>query len=113
MHFSDKDPTDLGNVLTGLGYASREDLQDALQSQESLEVLLGKFLITRGLINETQLQEALQVQRDLRSPDKFKRAMASAKLAVQSRSHIQDLARAVSTKSGMVREACLVKAKAR
>jgi hypothetical protein len=113
MHFSDKDPTDLGNVLTGLGYTSRADLQEALGSQDSLEVLLGRFLISRGLINEAQLQEALQVQQDLRSQDKFKRAMASAKLAVQSRTHIRDLALAISEKSGMVRQASLVKARGR
>lgn len=105
--FSERDPTDLGSILTHLGYADQEQIQGVLAEKETVETLMGKLLIARGILDEVQLDEALELQADLRGKDKFKRAMAAAKIASTSKTRIRELAEAISVKSAVVRQHCL------
>lgn len=81
------DPTSLGNVLLELDIITKEQLEQALQEQETLrgDDLLGKLLIANGACTEEEITMAMSAQESLRSKDKSKCAMAVADLAIERR----------------------------
>ena len=103
------DPTSLGNVLIDMGFLTQGDLTRALQERESLEMLMGKLLVARGLISERQLQKALEVQGGLRHKDKYQRAMAVSVVAQESNNNVVELAAALGMKMAGVRASCAKK----
>lgn len=81
------DPTSLGNVLLELSIITEEQLDQALQEQETLrgDDLLGKLLIANGACTEEEISMAMSAQESLRAKDKTKCAMAVADLAIERR----------------------------
>lgn len=55
---------DLGEILTGSGYISEEDLREALRNKPP-EMLLGWYLVLRGKLDESDLFEAISLQQGL------------------------------------------------
>jgi adsorption protein B len=55
---------DLGEILTGSGYISEEDLREALRDKPP-EMLLGWYLVLRGKLDESDLFEAISLQQGL------------------------------------------------
>jgi hypothetical protein len=53
-----KDPTSIGNLAIAKGYATREQVADALRKQEE-RLPLGKILLEQGVLTEPQLDELL------------------------------------------------------
>lgn len=83
-----EDPTSLGNVLLELEIVTREQLDQALEDQQTLrgDDLLGRLLIANGACTEEEITMAMSAQASLRSK-KGKRecAMAVADLALERR----------------------------
>lgn len=52
----------LGEALISRGYLSIDQLQQALNAQESQSILLGQLLVQKGYITPAQLQEVLEMQ---------------------------------------------------
>lgn len=52
----------LGEALISRGYLTIDQLQEALNVQESQSVLLGQLLVKNGYITANQLQEVLEMQ---------------------------------------------------
>jgi DNA-binding response OmpR family regulator len=52
----------LGEALVSRGYLTIDQLQEALNVQESQSVLLGQLLVKNGYITANQLQEVLEMQ---------------------------------------------------
>jgi len=103
------DPTNLGNVLIDMGFLTQDALTRALQERESLEVLMGKLLVAKGLISERQLQKALDVQGGLRHKDKYQRAMAVSEVAQEGNNNVVELASMLGMKVAGVRATCAKK----
>jgi len=107
---SHSDPTSLGAIISSLGYASDEQLQRTLDEQQSVDVLMGKLLVADGVLTLEELEEVIEIQKDLRGKDKFKRAMAASAIALKSRGKsVGELAQVVSTKTTQIRQLCLAK----
>lgn len=54
----------LGEILSGSGYVSREDVDEALRDKPP-DMRLGGYLVLRGLLSEEELCEALSLQQGL------------------------------------------------
>ena len=55
------DPTAIGNLLIGLGYCSKDDIESALSEMEQRRV--GETLVAMNVISAEQLDRALKLQR--------------------------------------------------
>lgn len=84
---SKDDPTSLGNVLLELEIITQEQLDHALQEQETLrgDDLLGRLLIASGACTEEDITTAMSAQESMRAKGKHKCAMAVADLALERR----------------------------
>jgi hypothetical protein len=65
----------LGQILTAMGACRKEDIQHCLRIQEQLKyadhegvVLIGKLLVTQGVVSESDLEDVLWKQRVARQP---------------------------------------------
>lgn len=65
----------LGQILTAMGACKKEDIQHCLRIQEHIKqadkdgiVLIGKLLVSQGVISEADLEEVLWKQRVARQP---------------------------------------------
>jgi len=52
----------LGDLLVAFGTINEQQLEDALEGQKETGKRLGEYLVDAGVINETQLMDALQMQ---------------------------------------------------
>jgi hypothetical protein len=66
----------LGEILTQLGHASREEVSAALAHQKGHGGYLGAILIAIGAISTEQLLTALRVQRELSMTESLETAAA-------------------------------------
>lgn len=84
---SKDDPTSLGNVLLALEIITQEQLDHALQEQETLrgDDLLGRLLIASGACTEDEVTMAVSAQESMRAKGKANCAMAVADLALERR----------------------------
>jgi len=55
----------LGEIMLLLGYIDREKLQQALELQKELKKRIGEVLLLNSLINSTQLSQALYIQKEV------------------------------------------------
>lgn len=65
----------LGQILTVMGACDKDDVQRCLQIQETLKmadhdgvVMIGKLLVSQGIVSDSDLEEALWKQRVARQP---------------------------------------------
>jgi hypothetical protein len=81
------DPTSLGNILIEWDIIDEEQLNQALQEQETLrgDDLLGRLLVASGACTEEEVNTAMSAQASLRATKKHKCAMAVADLALERR----------------------------
>lgn len=81
------DPTSLGNILLEWEVITKDQLELALQEQETLrgDDLLGKLLIASGACSEEEIRTAMSAQASMRASKKHKCAMAVADLALERR----------------------------
>ena len=77
------DPTSIGAILLKMGAITEAELKKAVDEQEnlSIELLLGKLLVANGVCSLEQVEVAIAAQRDMRSGDEHKGAMAIADIA--------------------------------
>ena len=73
----------LGEILIRMKVVTEAQLDQtlAMQEQMSPEEMLGQILVAQGIIDNDQLQVALDAQKGLRSKDRTKRALAMSRLA--------------------------------
>lgn len=70
---AERDASSLGNILTDLGYCSRDSIRQALKRQGPVK--LGRTLLDERIVTPEQLEHALMRQRVLRGreePSKLK-----------------------------------------
>lgn len=77
------DPTSIGAILLKMGAISEAELAAAVDEQENLSIehLLGKLLVANGVCSIEQVEVAVAAQRDMRSDDEHKQAVAIADIA--------------------------------
>lgn len=77
------DPTSIGAILLKMGAITEAELKQAVDEQEnlSIELLLGKLLIANGICSLEQVEVAIAAQRDMRSGNEHKKAVAIADIA--------------------------------
>ena len=93
MSYDPKDETGrftVGVVLKKMRAATERQVKEALILQKDSASLLGEILVAEGIITKSQLLEALEAQKQLRSKKKHVRALAAARLAEQSMEHLED-----------------------
>jgi hypothetical protein len=88
--------TSIGSLLIKLEFISESELIHMLEKQKmykkraSEELLIGRILVSEGVITEDQLQEAIVLQDRLRCKTKYENSMAIAELAIQSKKRTQE-----------------------
>lgn len=76
-----QDPTSIGEILWRSLATTRGQLREALDAQrEQPDEKLGALLVIAGHITQAELDEALEIQKGLRSRNEDKQAAASQKL---------------------------------
>jgi hypothetical protein len=83
------DPTSLGNILIKKGFATPEQIAQAIDRQLSIAPPLGKILMEMVVITEEQLDDALYEQKRARGETTM-RADVERQLARQSQ-HMQSV----------------------
>lgn len=62
-------PTDLGTILVKMGAITWEQLHRATEKKHQADMKLGDVLIAEGLLDQETLNEALDLQNNLRNSD--------------------------------------------
>ena len=78
------DPTSIGAILLKMGAITEAELKQAVDEQENLSIehLLGKLLVANGICSSEQVEVAVAAQRDMRSEDEHKQAVAIADIGL-------------------------------
>lgn len=75
------DPTNLGEILRRMQLVSPAEIETAVEAQrETPGALIGDALVGTGAVSSARVNEALELQRGLRSKDAGKRARAAERL---------------------------------
>jgi hypothetical protein len=91
--------SDIGFMLTQLGFITADDLDSALVEQVNHPGPLGDILLKRGKITQTRLDLALDAQKSLKSKSRADQALGATKLAKLSTRSVYDASTTLIAKS--------------
>lgn len=79
------DSTSIGAILVSMGSITGDQLNEVVETQKQMreDTLLGVLLVHNELCSKEQLEAAIDVQVDMRSKNKPRRALAFANVALR------------------------------
>ena len=88
--------TPLGDILISMGLIDRPTLSKVLRSQRA-QRKIGLIMVDQQLITANDLDEALRIQRDLKSWRRNKRVLARADIAMRHSAAVRKEAAAIGS----------------